>query len=187
MRLVAALVLVAFPFVVAAELVQLKLFHRLFHPAAGTTPYTHRATLLIDEHNAISVQLAPSFADDLITFGDVLRSVGKEAHLALYQVALERSGDKTEAEWDISSVKACHLLQASSESIHLHTLDPHNPNPYALDYFIAPIPHDGACQTGKYKGTAQVLVDTNPVHAFANNIHRLNTTVTFRGSTFPPL
>lgn len=105
MRLTAALALVALP-IVCAEPTQLKIFHRLFHPAAGPTPYAQRGTLLIDEHNAVSFQLASSFANDLATFGDALRTAGQEAHLALYQVALERSGDKTESEWDISSVKA---------------------------------------------------------------------------------
>lgn len=105
MRLTAALALVALP-IVCAEPTQLRIFHRLFHPAAGPTPYAQRGTLLIDEHNAVSFQLASSFADDLATFGDALRTAGQEAHLALYQVALERSGDKTESEWDISSVKA---------------------------------------------------------------------------------
>jgi hypothetical protein len=99
-----AIALSAIP-LVCAEPTQLKLFHRVFHPAAGPTPYAHRGTLLIDEHNAVSFQFASSFADDLATFGDALRTVGQEAHLALYQIALERSGDKTEAEWDISSVK----------------------------------------------------------------------------------
>lgn len=61
------------------------------------------------------------------------------------------------------------------ESITVHVSA--DGTPYALDYFVGPIPHNGACPKKKDRARIDVF-DLKP---FANS------TVTVRQPTFPPL
>ncbi|KAJ7929910.1 hypothetical protein B0H13DRAFT_1595801, partial [Mycena leptocephala] len=94
---------------------------------------------------------------------------------ALYQVALELDGDARPGQWD--AVSACHLHQATTETLILHAT--HSGRPYALDYFVAPTPHNGACP--------KKLKASTPLLSFASNIASLNTTVEVRLPRLPPL
>lgn len=68
----------------------------------------------------------------------------------------------------------CHLSQAAADSIVLH-LSPHDGKPYALDYFVSPVPRDGACPA-----TSKSSVADFAFRPFAN------TTVSVRLPTAPP-
>jgi len=165
-----------------AQSTHLRLFHRLHHPTAAHAQFSERGTVHIAENNTVSFQLSPSFAQDLYSFAQALHTVN-DKNLLLYQVALEREGDAAETQWDISSVKACHLHKSTAESIHLHTLDLDKPRPYAIDYFVSPVPHDGAClKSSSNKLTAQPF-SSQTFETFAN----VNTTIILKGSRFPPL
>ncbi|KAF8076529.1 hypothetical protein FPV67DRAFT_1445161 [Lyophyllum atratum] len=170
---------------VAAEHTQLRLFHRLHHPTAAQAPFSERGTLLIAENNTVSFQFSPSFAKDLYSFAEALHTV-KDNDLIMYQVALEREGDTNEAQWDISSVKACHLHKSVSESIHLHTLDPSSPKPYAIDYFISPVSHDGACPKSRSKKSTQHASQSPSFESF-ESFASVKPTVILKGSRLPPL
>jgi hypothetical protein len=89
---------------ICAEPTSFKLFHRLYHPAVEQAPFSERGFVLISENNVVSFQLSSSYAQDLKTFAETLRTVQDSADLALYQVALGY-GDVMEKQWDISSVK----------------------------------------------------------------------------------
>ncbi|GLB33940.1 hypothetical protein LshimejAT787_0108240 [Lyophyllum shimeji] len=167
---------------VAAETTQLRLFHRLHHPGAAQAQFSERGTLLIADDHTVTFQLSSSFAKDLFSFSEALHTV-KDKDLLLYQVALEREGDAGEAQWDISSVKACHLPKSTAEAIHLHTLDLDNPKPYAIDYFVSPVPHDGACQKSSPKRSTAKSVPLQTFESFAN----VNSTVVLKSPRFPPL
>lgn len=71
----------------------------------------------------------------------------------------------------------CHLPHSTSESFTLH-LD-QNGTPFSLDYFVGPIPHNGACPKRSRKASAQSS------HAQVTLI--ANTTVALRSPSFPPL
>lgn len=71
----------------------------------------------------------------------------------------------------------CHLPYSTSESFTLH-LD-QNGTPFSLDYFVGPIPHNGACPKRSRKASAQSS------HAQVTLI--ANTTVALRSPSFPPL
>jgi len=94
--------------------------------------------------------------------------------LLMYQVSLERSGDRIESQWDLSSVKMCHHYFATSEFVYLHTLDSDATTPHAIDYFISPVPHNGACPKSKPK-------------SFQTLARNVNTTVILKSPSLPPL
>lgn len=106
-RFAAVLALLALP-AVYAENPQYTLYHRLYHISEPQGHFQQRATLTISQNNSVSFHPAPSFADDISAFADDLKQV-KNKDLLLYQVALEREGDKKEEHWDISSVKAVRV------------------------------------------------------------------------------
>ncbi|RDB22800.1 hypothetical protein Hypma_010048 [Hypsizygus marmoreus] len=181
MRIAAAVLgLLSIP-LVCAQHSHLRLLHRLYHPVAAQAPFSERGSLKVAP-NYVAFQSAPSYAADLRSFAEALHTV-EDKDLLLYQVALERHGDTAEAQWDISSVKVCHLSQITSEYIHLHTLDPRNPNPHALDYFVSPIPHNGACPDSRSRRSTKHSPQESPFQSLAT----VNTTVILKGARFPPL
>lgn len=161
------------------------LYHRAFHPTAPLIQYSKRGQLILDPINQPSFRSSPTFAKDLLSFGQTLRDSGVNLDAAFYQIALERENDVSEAHWDISVVKICHLRDASAETIILHTNDPHGIRPYALDYFVSPVPHDGACP--KPKTAKSSNLNLTPLHVFAENVDKLNSTIIIRTSHVPPL
>ncbi|KAG5648941.1 hypothetical protein DXG03_000290 [Asterophora parasitica] len=174
MRVLALAAILVAPTVYADATVTV--FHRLFHPTAPQAHFSQRGTIHIADNSTFFFQPAPSFTEDISSFAGALHTVQDSSPL-LYQIALERAGTP-QAQWDISSVKACHLHQATSESIHLHVLDAHSPKPYALDYFVAPIPHDAACpRRGSQKATT---------HASLKSFASVSSTVILKGPRFPP-
>ncbi|KAE9397153.1 hypothetical protein BT96DRAFT_823741, partial [Gymnopus androsaceus JB14] len=91
----------------------------------------------------------------------------------LYQVALERE----DAEWEVSSVKLCHLPFITTEYIILHSSQVSSP--YGIDYFVSPIPNDGSCpKLGSVPASF-----ASPFQA----LNKLNTTVVHKSATLPPL
>jgi len=176
---------------VAADPSQLKLFHRLFHPQAALVPFTERGIVTLADNTLPSFQPSSSFLDDFDSFADALQTAEKiPSGQWLYQVALQRHGDNVESQWDVSAVKAvscrlnpsfdilipdyqCHLPLATSETVYLHSLDASKPMPHALDYFISPVPHDGACPP------QSSLLQSFP--------KKVNTTVVLRAASSPPV
>ncbi|KII94843.1 hypothetical protein PLICRDRAFT_149099 [Plicaturopsis crispa FD-325 SS-3] len=156
------------------------LYHRYLDPAAPQpAPFAPRGVirvapspLLEQQTDAGGVSL-PELDLHSPTVADVL-----------YQVAIERPGDKHEAHWDISSAKACHLPLSTAETVVLHLAA--NGEPFALDYFLANVPHDGACPRPKRKskssGTA-FDISTHPIFSGAANA----STVLLRTPHLPPL
>ncbi|KAJ6515759.1 hypothetical protein C8R45DRAFT_1086927 [Mycena sanguinolenta] len=146
-------------------------FHRIYEPNQPETPFIARGTVLIPSNGAPSFQPSASLSQDLTQFAEKIQTVKD----AMYQVALELD-DARPGEWDVvSAVKVSHLNQATSETIILHAT--HGGKPYGLDYFVAPIPHDGVCPK-KSKDS---------LRSFASNIGSLNTTVAVRLPHMPPL
>ncbi|KIJ56714.1 hypothetical protein M422DRAFT_197830 [Sphaerobolus stellatus SS14] len=117
--------------VAAAEL---NVYHRIWNPAQSPPPFVLRGTLNTSP-DAVSFSAAGAL-DQLIANSDHLDD-------ALYQIALQRNGDASESEWDLSSVKACHLRAFDSDILRLHLSS--SGDPYAIDYFLSPVPHDGSC------------------------------------------
>lgn len=81
------------------------LYHRAFHPTAPLIQYSKRGQLILDPINQPSFRSSPTFAKDLLSFGQTLRDSGVNLDAAFYQIALERENDVSEAHWDISVVK----------------------------------------------------------------------------------
>jgi len=139
MRLIAA---ASFLAVVSANV---NLYHRVIHPSLRDLPYAHRASISFPpDSNPIMVSSLQLY-DSLVSFSEMLETL-QDTDGALYQLALEHEGDTSNALWDLSSVKICHLDKASYETLILHLTDGQDYNPFALDYFVSPIPHDGSCR-----------------------------------------
>ncbi|KAK7060511.1 hypothetical protein VNI00_001276 [Paramarasmius palmivorus] len=161
-------------FPLAAFSREISLYHRVHLPNGPQSTFVERGTVNFDEsqsNSPIVFRPSASTGEHFSQFAESLQQVPQE-HLdrVLYQVALDRDG----INWDISSVKWCHVPSASSETIILHATDlAHASTPYAVDYFISPTPHDGSCPSSS---TAQV-----------NNLATLNTTVSIRTPRLPPL
>ncbi|KAJ7507947.1 hypothetical protein B0H11DRAFT_1969434 [Mycena galericulata] len=149
-------------------------YHRLYEPNQPETHFTTRGTIHIPANGHASFEPSPTLSQELAQFAEALQTVKG----ALYQVALERSGDVIARQWDTSAVKVCHLHQATSEAFILHAT--HEGQPYALDYFVSPTPHNGACPK-KSKAAS------SPLRSFADNIGTVNTTLEVRSSRLPPL
>ncbi|KAJ7180233.1 hypothetical protein C8R43DRAFT_972280 [Mycena crocata] len=163
---------VGIPLVCAADSFQV--YHRLYQPGQPESPFISRGTIHIPANSDASFEPTPSLSQDLTQFAQELQTIKG----ALYQIALEQNGDSVTGRWDMASaVKVCHLHQASSETFIIHTT--HGGQPYALDYFVSPTPHDGACSK-KSKAFAPLL-------SFASNIGNLNITVSLRSPRLPPL
>ena len=78
----------------------------------------------------------------------------------------------------------CHLDKASSEILILHLINGQDYNPFALDYFLSPIPHDGSCK-GPHK-SRKGLTPSISLQRFANKIQHLNSTILLRRPDSPP-
>ncbi|KAJ6598930.1 hypothetical protein DFH09DRAFT_19080 [Mycena vulgaris] len=167
------LLLASVPLLCAADS-SFQVYHRLYEPKQPESPFTPRGSILIPANGHASFQPSPSLAEDLTQFAGELQTVKG----ALYQVALEQKGHGMAGQWDIASaVKVCHLNQATFETFVLHsTLEN---TPYALDYFVGPISHNGACPK-KSKAPSPLL-------SFASNVGSLNSTVVVRSPRLPPL
>jgi hypothetical protein len=163
----------------------LAVHHRLYAPTLPPVPFTERGSLL-PEDGTYRLQPAPSLPDDLAAFADILALPAVDN--LYYQLALQRD-DQT---WDFASVKAvchyspgvsldspiatglqCHLPQVTSQTIVLHLQDS---NPFAIDYYLSPIPHDGSCPKSKASAAA-----------FTENLQKLNTTVILESPRTLPL
>jgi len=127
---------------------------------------------------------SPQLYDSLVSFSEMLETL-QNTDGALYQLALEHEGDTSNALWDLSSVKICHLDKASSETLILHLINAQDYNPFALDYFVLPIPHDGSCREPHVskKGPTPSISLQN----FADKIQHLNSTILLRKPDSPPL
>ncbi|KAJ7094641.1 hypothetical protein B0H15DRAFT_132024 [Mycena belliarum] len=151
-----------------------QIYHRIYEPTQPETAFTPRGTVLVPANGDPSFRPSQTLAQDLTQFATALQTVKG----ALYQVALEREGAGAAGQWDIASaVKVCHLHQATSETILLHTTLGNTP--FALDYFVAPIPHNGACPKSSKA--------PSPLLSFAGNVAELNTTVVLKSPRLPPL
>ncbi|OJT10561.1 hypothetical protein TRAPUB_12999 [Trametes pubescens] len=160
----------------ARALPELHIKHRILHPSLPAAPFSDRATVLLTGSGpTAAARLVPSetLTDDLREYLQMAEGLKD----ALYQVALEHPGGAEQAQLASSSVLACHLPYSTSESFTLH-LD-QNGTPFSLDYFVGPIPHNGACPKRSRKAGAQ------PSHAQVTLI--ANTTVALRSPSFPPL
>ncbi|OBZ76735.1 hypothetical protein A0H81_04041 [Grifola frondosa] len=158
----------------------LRILHRVSLPNLQEVPYVHRATLHVSGAGpATAARLVPSetLADDLTEF----MHTADGANGALYQVALEHPGDTDQTQWSVSAVLACHMPRSTSESLTFH-LAPDG-TPFSLDYFIAPVPHDGACPKKPRSTKAGSGLSSSPVEYG----YITNSSVLLRSPTFPPL
>ncbi|KAF9076784.1 hypothetical protein BDP27DRAFT_1312576 [Rhodocollybia butyracea] len=162
-----------FPLLTAAS--ALTVYHRVYIPGVAENSFVERGVI-----DSSLFQPSPSLSQQWPDFEKALESLSSTPHITLdrvlYQVALKREG----SEWDISSVKLCHLPFISSQTLILHT--PHasaSLPPYAIDYFVSPIPADGSCPS--VAGAAATLA--SPFRALSN----INTTVVHKSATLPPL
>jgi hypothetical protein len=164
----------------------LRIFHRLRLPLAAPLPFAQRGTLHVTD-STLSFTPSTTVPNDLQQFANLLHDARPQE--ALYQVALEREGDPNDHHWDVSSVKAvclrinsqtpsltvlfqCLLPQILSDSFVFHVS--RSGKPFALDYFVAPIPHDGSCP--------MVNTTTPPIWPVFEN-----TTVALQQPFLPPL
>ncbi|KDQ64651.1 hypothetical protein JAAARDRAFT_201958 [Jaapia argillacea MUCL 33604] len=156
---------------------QLRLFHRVYQPFDDPPPTFTLRGVVHDPSSSelVRVEHSETLAEDLVE----LYETAEHAPEALYQVALERDGDPDETQWGISSVKLCHLPKSNSETLVLH-LSPHDGKPYTLDYFIAPIPHDGSCPS-----LAEAPAASSPFST--SSLPFNNSAVTLRSPRSPPL
>lgn len=148
------------------------LHHRLGH----VTPFSPYATLLIALNGSLSLQPAHPLHLPSSTLDSLY-----------YYLALQ-CDDQPQSSWHLSSVKAvclsvlfgshsshpfqCHLPRASSQTLVLHT---DNLKPFAVDYFVSPIPQDASCP------------DMSPQTSLVESIRALNTTLILKLSHSPPL
>jgi hypothetical protein len=202
-RTVMKVLLVAAAFFSTALASNYVVHHRLFHPSLPTQPYLERGSILIDTPTPMFVPAA-NLAEDLGSFAEVLESL-ETPFDALYQVALQQPDDKSEVVWDFSSVKAvgvfsllflirhtlinsvhlqCYLNKVIADTILLHVNGDQDPKPFALDYFVSPIAHDGSCPLSK---SNKRISPASAMRAFAKNIQSMNTTILLRATETPPL
>lgn len=116
----ATVLLASIPFI-CAEPTSVKLYHRLYHPSADQASFLERGSVFILENNDVYFQRSPSYTQDLKAFDETLRTVSDNAHLALYQVALDRGDGPMGKQWDISSVKLVSVM--TSAIIHSSILN----------------------------------------------------------------
>ncbi|KAF8630330.1 hypothetical protein AX15_002980 [Amanita polypyramis BW_CC] len=141
----------------------LSIHHRLFHPKAPSLEYTLRAHVAPD----LSITRSSSFADEIPQHLLKLQDLDLDFDSIYYQVALQRDGDQSDVQWDFSSVKLCHLYHATSETIILYSKEMHA---HAIDYFVSPVPHNGACPKPKGKKSRGTLHATFPPTTFNTTI-----------------
>ncbi|GJE84069.1 hypothetical protein PsYK624_001440 [Phanerochaete sordida] len=170
----------------------LRVLQRIFHPARPSEPFVDRGALQLayPPHGHRAGPVAAAFVQDAdatpaaeyvkayvaanADAADAEEPVDLDA--ALYQLALVHPGDTQSAQWHVSSVKACHLAHATAEHFTLHLSAAGEP--YALDYFVGPVPHDGAC-TGSAKARRRLLAE--------HGTRIANSSVALKAPTHPPL
>jgi len=167
---------------IAAEHSTYRLHHRVHHTTLLHLPYSELGTVLISADGSASFEPSPSVSEDLSAFSHSIKELDDPLNNLYYQLALEHDG-VDQALWDFSSVKACHLPQVTSQMIILHT---HNAKPFAVDFFVSPIPSDGSCPKTSSRSTKMVAY-TSPFAAFAETLHGSNTTVLLKSTHTPPL
>jgi ER membrane protein complex subunit 10 len=112
--------LVSIPFI-CAEPTHVRLFHRLYHPTVEELPFSERGSVLISENNVVSFHPSSSYARDLNSFAEALRTVPDSADLALYQVSVGQKGDVKETQWDVSSVKVVSVTSVKPVNVKSST------------------------------------------------------------------
>lgn len=178
---------------VCAAASNVNIHHRILVPGAPELPFVERGVI-----DNLRFQPSSTLSQHWLDFETALESLLSTPEVdldrVLYQVALEREG----ADRDVSSVKLvrsrmpqtasdtevffwfqCHIPLITFESIILHT--PHlaqNNAPYAINYFVTPIPDDGACPR---LGSGLVSLPS-PFQALS----KLNTTIIHKADTQPP-
>ncbi|KAI0759933.1 hypothetical protein BC629DRAFT_1656506 [Irpex lacteus] len=127
----------------------LRVLHRIYHPSRPSEPFTDRGALILTRSgpaaatpHTFTAAAFQSILEELATKG---LSASKASQEVLYQLALEHPGDTHHSQWHVSSVKACHLAQSTYEDVTVHLSANTSLPPFALDYFVGPIPHDGSC------------------------------------------
>ncbi|KAF8165222.1 hypothetical protein B0H34DRAFT_229325 [Crassisporium funariophilum] len=176
MRLLATAISVA-----AVSAANVNIYHRVFHPSLPTLPYAHRASIEIAPDNTHLVTPSTQLSTHISDFADALGTLDNTEG-AFYQVALEHEGDSSDVHWDFSSVKICHLPTVSAETMLLHLGNAQDAKPFALDYFISPIPRDGSCPDTPNSMQIQAPA---ALRGFANKIQQLNSTVLLRRPNIP--
>ncbi|KAF4619486.1 hypothetical protein D9613_005340 [Agrocybe pediades] len=166
----------------AASAADVLLYHRIFHPDLEAQPYLQRATVSLSTSTLVP---SSSLAKDLASFAETLQTLESNKVEALYQVAVAREGDTSEAFWDYSSVKACYLGRATADTILLHLPSGEDEQPFSIDYFVSPIPRDGSCPISK--STKKPLTPSNSLKIHAGKVEHLNSTVLLRRPSTPPL
>ncbi|KAK0242574.1 hypothetical protein EDD85DRAFT_294861 [Armillaria nabsnona] len=146
----------------------LDVFHRGVHPDLDEQPFSLRGQLLLDD-DTLAFTPSPSFSNDLYSFAQTLKELNLDNDRASYQVALDRSATS----WEFSSVKFCYLAQPFAENLILHKSLADSSTPYAIDYFVSPIPKDGSCPKTFWVDSSRA----GPI----------NTTISLRPRHFPPL
>ncbi|KAK2466311.1 hypothetical protein APHAL10511_001953 [Amanita phalloides] len=144
--------------------------HRLFHPKASHFDYSLRSHIALDSSTF-------SIHDDISSHFLTLREQNLDLDNAFYQVALQRDGDLSDSQWDVASVKLCHLYNATSDTIVLHVKGKYV---HAMDYFVDPAPHNGACPKRKGKKKLRSIVPPELTYI------KLNTTIITETSRKPP-
>ncbi|PPQ99030.1 hypothetical protein CVT24_003590 [Panaeolus cyanescens] len=157
----------------------ISLHHRIFHPDLPALSYIPRATVDLSTGQLTSEQDLP---EHFAGFIEALQTVDNPEN-TLYQLALEHEYDTAEALWDFSSVRACYLAQATSQTIVLHFPSSNKAGPHALDYFLSPINHDGTCPLTNLGSTVSTVA---ALESFSKSISNLNTTILIRNPTIPP-
>ncbi|THV08412.1 hypothetical protein K435DRAFT_847277 [Dendrothele bispora CBS 962.96] len=171
-----------FLFPLAACASSINVYHRILVPNSSQSSFVERGIL---DSSSSSFQPSSSLSQHFTQFAEALR--GSISHgdvdldRVLYQVALERNN----GEWDVSSVKLCHLPFISSETIILHIPDHSTEShPHAIDYFVSPIPHNGLCPRSSSKA---LEFSVSALTTFSKNLAGLNTTVSLTPAELPPL
>jgi len=157
------------------------LYHRLFHPSFQNSKFLERGTISGDPP---TLKASDSLAHDIETLSIALKNTVNPQD-TLYQVAMTSEGVGSLSQLVYSSVKAvcrsslqvaaeiilaiqCHLQQANAESWIIHAT--HDDVPFALDYFVSPVPSDGC----PVFSSLRALVEN------------MNTTILFKRPVMPP-
>ncbi|SRR6266550_2887371 len=94
----------------------LSIHHGLFHPKASPFEYAVRAQLSLDSVEPFS----PSSSEDILQQIRHFQDLNLDLDEAFYHVALQRDGDQSDAQWDVSSVKlvrSWHIVFHSSPNL----------------------------------------------------------------------
>jgi len=148
-----------------------RIHHRVAHPNLPVVPFVERGTIVLPDSSNTRAGSAPSSKVSLVpseSIQDDLASFAEEIPPSLaggmYQIALEHPGDEDESQWAVSVVKTCLLPESTSDTLVLHFSA--SGKPFTLDYFVSPVPHDGACPQSKSNDSTSVypaLKDTSVI------------------------